>query len=203
MSNSVPSESVVSEFREFVKDQIEPVYHFCYFLILDDSEVEGLVVSVFRDLGIQYRKGTKKNRGPWGVLETRILLFQIAWRKIRRVQSNFSWDAPFTASSPRPSSEDILTHLREDTLFSGPYLERFSRIDSQLRAPLVLRDILGFDEEEIVRILELRWAAYRHRLHRARLEFKNQLKGRETGLEAPEIIKNPGARLPDLTPLGT
>jgi DNA-directed RNA polymerase specialized sigma24 family protein len=56
-------------------------------------------------------------------------------------------------------------------------VERIRRLDTDFRAPIVLKDILGFDDEEVVRILGIRWGVYRHRLHRGRLEFRAALKG--------------------------
>jgi len=44
---------------------------------------------------------------------------------------------------------------------------------------MVLRDVLKFDDEEILRILNIRWGVYRHRLHRGRLAFRESLKGRQ------------------------
>lgn len=60
-----------------------------------------------------------------------------------------------------------------------PYLSRLSRVDIDFRAPMVLKDILRFDDEEILRILGIRWGVYRHRLHRGRLAFRESLKGKE------------------------
>ena len=58
--------------------------------------------------------------------------------------------------------------------------DRLTRVDSELRAPVVLRDILKFEDEEVAQILGLRWGVYRHRLHRGRLDFKDALKGLPT-----------------------
>jgi len=51
----------------------------------------------------------------------------------------------------------------------------------------VLRDILKFEDEETSRILGVRWGVYRHRLHRGRLELKDNLRGKAITAEAKGV----------------
>ena len=69
--------------------------------------------------------------------------------------------------------------------YHSQVVDRLGRIDPEFRAPIVLRDVLGFEDEESVRILGLRWGVYRHRLHRGRLECKDALRGRSMPTAAP------------------
>lgn len=49
-----------------------------------------------------------------------------------------------------------------DFLFSLP---------SELRVVLVLKDIMQYEDQEILKILDIRWQVYRHRLHRGRIDL--------------------------------
>lgn len=55
--------------------------------------------------------------------------------------------------------------------------DRLLLLDIDLRAPVILRDHLNFDEESCLRILELRWGVFRHRLHRGRMELQRLFQG--------------------------
>ena len=76
-------------------------------------------------------------------------------------------------------------HRNRNSLWTDPQvaesvLERLRALDWDLRLILVLYDVLHFSAQEVQEILGLRWGVCRHRLHRARMECKELLKGHET-----------------------
>jgi RNA polymerase sigma-70 factor (ECF subfamily) len=54
-------------------------------------------------------------------------------------------------------------------------LDRVRRLPIDLRAPLVLRDIEGWSNQEVAEILELSLAAAKSRIHRGRMELREEL----------------------------
>ncbi len=59
--------------------------------------------------------------------------------------------------------------------------DRLRLLDFDLRAPVILHDHLAMDSESILKVLHLRWAVFRHRLHRGRVEFQKALQGVQLG----------------------
>lgn len=57
-------------------------------------------------------------------------------------------------------------------------LESLSRVDADYRAVLVMRDVAGFEHEQIAEILGLPVAAIKSRLFRARLALRDELQGK-------------------------
>src|SRR5919201_1002008 len=51
-------------------------------------------------------------------------------------------------------------------------LERVRALSIEYRAPLVLRDLEGFSNEEVARILGISLAAAKSRIHRARMQIR-------------------------------
>lgn len=145
--------------------------------------VEKTILATFRDFGDKFRKVNRKSDRFQELSEKRVALFQLAVKHIRRDTSSGVWNW-FPGRDLRP-----LRVLETDLLTSWGTLqvpeeeklkvlgEKLSRVDIDLRTPLILRDVLGFEEDEVMRILDLRWGVYRHRMHRARLDFKDSLKG--------------------------
>lgn len=186
MANSTPPDRTL-DLREFIKENDQRVYDFCTYLLAGDFAVEDLVLDIFRDFGEFYR------RSPTGddaiaSSEMRNRLFQIAWSHIL----NGLYHTPFTSMAGRDTR--LLKGLDDDLLPAktgrdralgeqeSRVRDRLAQVDAELRAPLVLRDILKFSDEDVAKILGLRWGVYRHRLHRGRLDFKDALKGLTTGM---------------------
>ena len=56
-------------------------------------------------------------------------------------------------------------------------LAELERLDDDYRSVIVLRDIEGFDYQQIATILEVAVGTVKSRLHRARMEMRARLKG--------------------------
>jgi RNA polymerase sigma-70 factor (ECF subfamily) len=79
--------------------------------------------------------------------------------------------APAPAASPfGPQSAE-----RED---QRALLESLSRVDADYRAVLVMRDVAGFEHEQIADILGAPVASIKSRLFRARLALRDELQGK-------------------------
>ncbi len=74
------------------------------------------------------------------------------------------------ASSPRPP--DLVVEDHEVQAF---LLDRVRRLPLDFRAPLVLRDIEGWSNQEVADILDLSLAATKSRIHRARMRLRQEL----------------------------
>ena|SRR6059036_1772739 len=73
------------------------------------------------------------------------------------------------ASRPRP---DQVAEEHETQAF---LLDRVRQLPIDFRAPLVLRDIEGWSNQEVADILDLSLAATKSRIHRARMKLREEL----------------------------
>ena len=76
------------------------------------------------------------------------------------------------ATSPRPRPPDLVLEEREARAF---LLQRVRALPFEFRAPVVLRDIEGWSNQEVADILELSLAATKSRIHRARMTLREEL----------------------------
>jgi RNA polymerase sigma-70 factor (ECF subfamily) len=76
------------------------------------------------------------------------------------------------APSGRPRPPDQVAEARETQAF---LLDRVRRLPIAFRAPLVLRDIEGWSNQEVAEILDLSLAATKSRIHRARMRLRQEL----------------------------
>ena len=76
------------------------------------------------------------------------------------------------APSARPRPPDQVAEARETQAF---LLDRVRRLPIDFRAPLVLRDIEGWSNQEVAEILDLSLAATKSRIHRARMRLRQEL----------------------------
>lgn len=170
--------------REFVKENEAKACQFLYFMLYGFTGLESAMLQVFRAFGDSFQKQARQKQGDWEKVGLRIQLFSLAWREIIKAQTQVDYTWSFGRDT-RP-----LKQTDSDLLLEGPsyrlkrfdpdlFMPRLARVDIDFRAPLVLRDILSFDDEEILRILGIRWGVYRHRLHRGRLAFRESLKGKQ------------------------
>ena len=67
-------------------------------------------------------------------------------------------------------------HRDADPTMSRQLLESISSLSFEYRAPLVLRDIEGLSAREGAETMEISEAAFKSRLHRARLKMRKELK---------------------------
>lgn len=184
---TINSESPVS-LREFVKDNELKVCRFLHFMLFGFSGLEEVTLDVFRSFGRAFQKQSLKKNSEWEKAGLRIELFSLAWHAVIKAQGRVDYTWSFGRDT-RPLKQLDIDLLSDDSIYrlkrgdSDIYLSRLARVDIDFRAPLVLRDILAFDDEEVIRILGVRWGVYRHRLHRGRLAFRESLKGKQ-GREA-------------------
>jgi hypothetical protein len=188
MTSSKSLEARLPELREFVKENDRGLYSFCYYLLPADYPIDELVLQIFRDFGDTFRhQQAGKHETGFEALELRIALFVGAWDRVRDVASNlqFTWALGRDTRAMKGWDLNLLEewermdHKGADLGDLEPaVVERLRRVDLEVRAPVVLRDILRFEDEEVVRILGIRWGVYRHRLHRGRLDFQDLLLGR-------------------------
>ncbi len=174
------------DLREFIKENDQRVYDFSSYLLAADFAVEDLVLLIFRDFGDAYRRIHGMTTDGVPPEEMRLRLFQIAWRTIQSAlhQTYYPVVGGRDTRLLKGMDEDLLpARGAKDGAARGEnrVRDRLARVDAELRAPVVLRDILKFEDEEAARILGLRWGVYRHRLHRGRLDFKDALKGLSMG----------------------
>jgi len=167
---------------DLAKENYEPLYNYCFYMLQNSKVVQEVLVAVLREFGDYTRRFAPKEP------EIRLRLFQLARQTMR--------EAPFSTSQlPVGRDTRSLKGLDDDLLaqwtvasskekglkeIEAPLLERLARLDTDLRAPVILKDILKLEDEEVARILGIRWGVYRHRLHRGRIEFLDNVCGRNS-----------------------
>ncbi len=67
-------------------------------------------------------------------------------------------------------------HRDADPTMKGQLLDSISNLSFEYRAPLVLRDIEGLSAREGAETMEISEAAFKSRLHRARMKVRKELK---------------------------
>ena len=187
----------IPELREFVKENNEKLFSFCYYMLQEDYVIEDFALSVFREFGEIYRRISGSKEGAWEPFEIRLRLFKLAWERLRDAiaTQQFSWTGGRDTRQMKGLDQDLLKEWAATSASDGAIanldtqvVARLRKIDPDFRAPVVLRDVLAFEDEELVRILGVRWGVYRHRLHRGRLEVRDALRGMpslqmETGMK--------------------
>lgn len=181
--------------REFLQENSQKVYDFAYYLLSEPESVEEVVIRTFRHFGNHYKKMTTASLNSWSQMEMRILLFSIAWERIQREMGSVAvrWVSGRDMRVQKMAEENLLRPDAKDNAkenkdhFREAVMTRFSKVDIDFRAPVVLRDVLEFPDEEVMRILKLRWGVYRHRLHRGRLELCEGLRGKPYAFKPAEV----------------
>lgn len=175
----------IPELREFVGENAERLYGFCFYMLQEDYLIEEFVLSLFREFGETYRRLSEKE-AAWEPFEVRLRLFKLAWDRVRDAiaTTQFTWTGGRDTRQMKGLDQDLLKEWEKvgksdggTSTLDALVIQRLRKIDPDFRAPVVLRDILNFEDEELVRILGVRWGVYRHRLHRGRLEVKDALRG--------------------------
>ncbi len=198
--SSKPAKSdQLPDLREFIKENDQKLYDFCFYMLYGGMDIDDVILSIFREFGDHYRRLSGRSSTKWEPAEFRFKLFQIAWDHIRDELSRWqiSWTVGRDTRQLKGMDEDLLQGYRGKNFaeLEVNLMERLSRIDPDFRAPIVLKDVLRFDDEMVARVLGLRWGVYRHRLHRGRLELKDSLRGRAITSEARGVTLslNPNA----------
>ena len=171
--------------QAFILEQAPRVFNFSALMLPSDTDIDELVLAIFREFGDAYRRLAKKEGGR-EPLEIQISLFKIAWEHIRGqiAGARFHWLVGRDTRQLKELDQDILRAWKDcskDVSYLKHHgvtlIERLNRLDLDFRAPLVLRDVLNFEDEEVLRILGIRWGVYRLRLHRGRIDFSDKLRG--------------------------
>ena len=200
--NGMENEDRVSELpelKQFIKETDQSLFDFCNMVLYGMPSLDDVVVSVFREFGDLFRKRLGKHGNQWTRQECRVELFRLAWHRVRGLSANspYSWTGGRDTRALKNFDDDLLSGWQSShgrsAVPSTAVLPRLGRLDLEFRAPLVLRDVLGFGDEEIMRILELRWGVYRHRLHRGRLEFRDSLRGAASTLPLESSSEHPAS----------
>lgn len=161
---------------------VGPLYLFCRRMVPRVDEAEDVALAALRRFGDRYRTwvhGAKEDPGQ--EREARIALFREAYRLLEQGWSRPMDNAFFAGRDTRPLKaleEDLLENRRIDPATLATLTEvRLMRVDAEFRAPVILRDILGFADDDVVEMLGVRWGVYRHRLHRGRVECIEGFRG--------------------------
>ena len=99
----------VPELREFIKENEQRLYGFCYYMLYGGIAVEDAILSVFRDFGHLYRR-LSGGKQPWEQMEIRLQLFTMAWHTIRAaiVPAVYSWPVGRDMRQLKGIDEDLL-----------------------------------------------------------------------------------------------
>ena len=168
------------ELKGFIKDNEATLLSFCHYLLGGNVRLDDLVLDIFRKFGDEYRSEFGKEGNQWERHELQVKLFALAWKVVQR------WSRRLVDGWLPGRDTRLLQRLEADLLAgwtdkhqveNAEVTIRLGMVDMEYRAPVILRDILQFQDEEVLRILGLRWGVYRHRLHRGRLAMVDGLRG--------------------------
>ena len=168
---------------QFLREQAERLFAFCALLAEREDDAEEIAMATLGDFGESHRRWVHEEPPEATAREARVALFQAAWERFGTMLPALDavWYGGRDTRPWKAFDEDLFEQWRKGkrdvVRVLTPALVRLRRIDPQLRATVVLRDVLSFDDEEVVRILGVRWGVYRHRLHRGRLDCIDLFRG--------------------------
>lgn len=171
----------------FVEQTEQPLFRFCQMMTVPEVHLEELVTDIYRGFSRRARRHLRNSTTPEATLnDLQIELFRSALDTLSALER----------SRPRLSllgrdnrnlkalETDILTWWRANptdkaalSLQIPSIGDRLRMLDFDLRATVVLNDHIKLDQDSLLKILNLRWAVYRHRLHRGRVELQKLLQG--------------------------
>ena len=168
----------VASFERFVRLFERRVRSLLSRLLIDERDIEEAAQDTF----VQAWRNLSRFRGdaaPFTWLY-RIAVNEALQRTRRRQRETGSIDEEMLdtleyergATGSRPRPPDIVLEECEARAF---LLERVRALPFELRAPVVLRDIEGWSNQEVADILELSLAATKSRIHRARMKLREEL----------------------------
>lgn len=188
-------------FRALVKDNAENVYHFVMCMLPAEGDRLEVVLAIFRKFGAIYSREARRGELRQDPLQARVGLFQVAWRLVRRTLADAAMSHPSGRDirGLKAADADLLEEWAKGRKGAAPadiwelLCDRLMLVDVDFRAAVVLRDVLRMQDEEVAKILGLRWGVYRHRLHRGRLETLDVLQGGKTAVSggakhAPDVL---------------
>lgn len=174
----------ISEFAETSSDTLT---QFCRLMVGAGVAIEDLIELI-------YRRFSRSLRSKYGVSETgekyTLALFKAAIVELSLLELH----RPRRCAVGRDLrvfkelEEDLLSWWRANGCTSkdfegrmGAIADRLAMLEFDLRAPVILFDHLGLEGGLVMQILGLRWAVFRHRLHRGRTELQRLLQGVRLG----------------------
>jgi DNA-directed RNA polymerase specialized sigma24 family protein len=169
--------------RRELQALVAPLYAFCRRMVPRADEAEEVALEALRRFGDRQRDWVRgsSQEDPSEERFARVALFREAYRLLEQGWSRPMDNAFFAGRDTRPLKaleEDLLENRRLDPAAVAALAEvRLYRVDAEFRAPVVLRDILGFADDDVVEMLGVRWGVYRHRLHRGRVECIEGFRG--------------------------
>ena len=176
------------DLRAFLKLHEQSLHAFIFNVLGESAPIDEMmaeVVSKFSDRYQKYLSTHKKTSDP---MEIDVLLFQVVEAVVRREHTRvkqLGWTLGRDTRLLVEQGKDLLQDLSGgaiSTKLNSQILARVSGVDYDYRLPLVLRDIMHFEDEKACRVLGLRWGIYRHRLHRGRTAFVEALRGRSASV---------------------
>ncbi len=170
-----------SDLREFVKENERRIYDFCFFMGLSPKDCDDILIDIFRDFGDTHKK-------VWGAqgqaesFEKTLALFRLARVHIERQglvnpsEENYGRDTRYFPQIETDLLAEWDKHKGERD-WANTVVDRLRQLELDFRFPVVIRDLLKFEDEEVAQILGLRWGVYRQRLHRGRRECAEKFRG--------------------------
>jgi len=170
-----------SDLREFVKENERKIYDFCYFMGVGPKDCDDLILDIFRDFGDSHKKLWAADNAA-ELFEKQVMLFQLARGHIEKhglMNPGESGLGRDTRYFPKIETDLIneWTKLKGERDWAQTIVDRLKGLELDFRFPLVLRDLLKFEDEVAAQILGLRWGVYRQRLHRGRRECAEKFHG--------------------------
>lgn len=166
-------ETFSNHLKEFVQAEAQGVFAFGVALGLATSDPEWLS-DIFSDFGSQFRARAKQKGFIWEPMELKVLLYSVAWKHLKPLLSGQTFERFSLLGRDtrlvQKTETDLFQVSQSD--FQQEFVPRLGHLDLEQRVLIVLRDVLQFSDEEAMRVTDLRWGIYRHRLHRGRLELE-------------------------------
>lgn len=171
----------------FVENTERKLAQFCRLMGGEDIRLEDLIDRIYRRFSKITRRGTHLASGA-DTFET--VLFRSALDELAQLENSRSGRSLHGRDHRiiKAMEVNLLDRWREESSDSKdlgariPLIaDRLKLLDFEVRAPVVLSDNLGLESEQILKILGLRWAVFRHRLHRGRVELQRTLRGVQLG----------------------
>jgi RNA polymerase sigma-70 factor (ECF subfamily) len=177
----------IAAFERFVRLFERRVRGLLSRLLVDERDIEEAAQDTF----VQAWRNLERFRGdaaPFTWLY-RIAVNEALQRARRRQLDTQAIDADVLATleyqhgapGSRPHPPDTVVEEREAQAF---LLDRVRNLPPDLRAPLVLRDIEGWSNQEVADILDLSLAAAKSRIHRGRMKLREELEAWRRAREA-------------------
>ncbi len=167
---------MVIDLKEFLRKYQNDIYTFCYYLLKDDQVSDTIICQIFEKFTKKFFKSLRNLTNE----ELKIELYKCVIEEIN-VFYRYKQTTHCFWKEPRSKVLDERRSFGEELKF----------VNSDFRIILVLHDIIQLSDEEIMKILSLRWGVFRHRLHRARLELIQALRNQkhQSVLSDGEVIE--------------